>query len=1110
MSDIAALLGRLGLGKYAPVFADNEVDVDVLRRLSEDDLRELGLPLGARRKILQALAETDESGPTMPISQTARRDAFPSSGPERRQITVMFSDVVGSTSLAEQLDAEDLRTLVLAYQQACVLAIERHGGYVAQYLGDGVLAYFGYPMAHEDDAVRAVRASLTIIESMTEIGARLRSEHGVAFEIRIGLHTGLVVAGEMGAGGTREQLAIGETPNVAARVQGLAEPGTVLVSDATWRLVDGFFTAQPLGPQSLKGVSRATPVYRIIAPTGVGNPFEAHVARSLTPLVGREVELSLLAKRWEQANDGEGQAVLVQGEAGIGKSRLVRAFREHLAQVDYRAITFNCSSSHQTSALYPVVDQLSRALELVPGEGDAAGQGKLTAFVSRLALPADQLLPALSALLGIATDEHVPKAPADAGQLRLITFDALLQLVTALSREHPLLFVVEDTHWIDPSTQEWIGHVIDAIRDRQVMMVLTARPEYRAPWSGLAHFSALSLNRLSRRDTEAMIHRVAGAGLPSDTLARLVSRTDGVPLFIEELTKSVLDAHGGSSPPAISVPATLQEALTARLDRLAPVRELIQVAGLLGRVFDVDVVQAVTGLDRDGMTQALADLAEAGLVYRRSQQLGWTFEFKHALIQEVALSTLVRQRRALLHGRIADALQRIRPELTQQQPEVVAHHLQEAGDDRRAWSGWRDAGELAARRSASQEAVEHFTHAADCLKRMGAGAVTAEEEAAIHLGLLDALMQAEGYRSEKLAETMHAAQRAARAGSSTSLQWQVAVHIAPVFYGTGRNGEYLAAMEALGHSSSSDDDPGLRAGLLTTRGIAHFNRGESVDAAQDFQSAIDLLLDVPRKGQGRVGGGDPAVVVHSYLAQALYGLGRLDEASKIAVAGERIGRALNDAFSLAWALLGRGRLYYLVGDYESALADAEEIIAICRRQGFRARLGSGLHMRGVSRAYLGELEQGIEDCREGLVIWRGDGNVLSTPLLSKDLADLLLVAGRVAEAGVVLDDADEQVRGTDELKYLAECQRVRALITQASGDAAGAERWLERAITTARTQGARMFELRATIRLAELVEAQGRRREASRRLGEIYALFTQGLRTPDLREAKALLDRLHT
>ena len=719
-------------------------------------------------------------------------------------------------------------------------------------------------------------------------------------------------------------------------------------------------------------------------------------------------------------------------------------------------------------------------------------------------------MPALSALLGIVTDARVPGAPADSAQLRRITFDALLQLVDALSREHPLLFVVEDTHWIDPSTQEWIGHVLDAIRDRRVMMVLTARPEYRAPWSGLAHFSTLSLNRLSRRDTEAMIRRVAGAGLSSEALAQLVSRTDGVPLFIEELTKSVLDARGGSSASAISVPATLQEALTARLDRLAPVRELIQVAALLGRVFDVDVVQAVTGLDRDEMTHALADLAEAGLVYRRSQQHGWTFEFKHALIQEVALSTLVRQRRALLHGRIADALQRIRPELTQQQPEVVAHHLHEAGDDRRAWSCWREAGELAARRSASQEAVKHFTHAAECLTRMGAGAVTAEEEVPIYLGLSTALMQAEGYRSDKLAQAMQAAQRAARASGSTSRQWQVAVHIAPVFYGTGRNGEYLAAVETLDQSSSSDDDPGLRAGLLTTRGIAHLNLGESVDAARDFRAAIDLLLDVPKRDQPRLGGGDLAVVVHSYAAWALYRLGRLDEGLNIAVAGERIGRARDDAFSLAWALSSRGRSYAFVGDYASAQADAEEIIAICRRHGFRARLGTGLHMRGLARAYLGELGQGIEDCREGLVIWRGEGAVLGTPQMSKDLADLLLMAGRVAEAGAVLDDVDVLVSGTDEATNLAECQRVRAMIAQASGDAAGAVRWLETAITTARRQAARIFELRATTRLAELLASQGRRPEASRRLGEIYGSFTEGHRTPDLRAAKALLDRLRT
>jgi class 3 adenylate cyclase/DNA-binding transcriptional ArsR family regulator len=921
MSAIAAWLDRLGLSKYASVFVDNDVDLDVLRGLSEGDLRELGLPLGARKKILQALAEPREEEPAAATSQAGRRDGVSSTGPERRQITVMFSDVVGSTALAEQVDVEDLRSLVLAYQQACAAAIERYGGHIAQYLGDGVLAYFGYPQAHEDDAVRAVRAALTIIDRMRETNARMVSEHGVGLEIRVGINTGLVVAGEMGAGGTREQLAVGETPNVAARVQGLADPNTVVVSEATWRLIEGFFTAEPLGPQALKGVGRPMPAYRILTATDATNRFEARLARSLTPLVSRDVELGFLQQRWDRTNDGEGQAVLLQGEAGLGKSRLVRAFRERLDPDAYQAVTLSCSSHHQASAFYPAIEQLGRALGLAADDSLSARQEKLSAFLRRLGLPVERVAPVLSTLLGFPGEDAESRTRADPAQVRRDTLDALVQIIASLCREHPVLFVVEDAHWIDPSTQDLIGHLMDGIQTRRVMIVLTARPEYRAPWVGIAQFSTLSLSRLSRRETEAMIRRVASTELSPEVLAQLVSRTDGVPLFIEELTRSVFESHGAPTS-ALTVPATLQEALTARLDRLAPVRDVIQVAALLGRVFDVDVVQAATGLNRSELERSLAELTESGLVYRRPQQHSQAFEFKHALIQEVALNTLVRQRRAMLHDRIADALGRIRPELAQRQPEVLAHHLQEAGQDQRAWVFWRAAGDLAALSCSSREAVTHFTRATECLKRLGPGVASHDAEASIHLGLAGALMQTDGYRSERLTHAVEAAQRSARASGSVALQWRVAFRTAPLFYSTGRNGEYLTTVEELNRRKFDDEDPWLRASVLTTTGIARFNRGEYAVAWRDLQTAVDLVDKLSGRDPVRIGGAELPIVVRSYVVQCLTNLGQLDDALHTGLKAEQIGRVLNDQFTLAWALLVRCRAHHNVGNDEAALADA--------------------------------------------------------------------------------------------------------------------------------------------------------------------------------------------
>ena len=499
-------------------------------------------------------------------------------------------------------------------------------------------------------------------------------------------------------------------------------------------------------------------------------------------------------------------------------------------------ITLNCSSDHQASAFHPVIDQLGRALVLRHSETSDTPHESLRAYLTGLGLPADRLLPSLAGLLDIAPDSP-PAAPGDPAQRRRETLDALVQFVTALSRQRPVLLTTEDAHWVDPSTEEFLGSLLDAIRSYSVMLLVTARPEYRAPWSGLGHFSTISLTRLSRRETERMIRGVASTQLSSDVLAQLVSRTDGIPLFIEELTASVVDVAAHSLSPAIAVPATLQEALTARLDRVTPVREVLQVAALLGRIFDADVVQAATSMTSMDVERALTDLITAGLTYRRPHHGGQTFEFKHALIQEAALNTLVRQRRTFLHGRIAEALPRVRPDAVERQPEILAHHFQEAGDLKQAWNLWRRAGDIAAKRSATREAVTHFTHATECLKRLQAGAVSPEDEVAAYLGLSAGLMRAEGYRSEKLASAVASAHQAAHATGSIPLQGQVALQMAPVYYATGRNKEYLKTLDEVDRDTLHDNG-GLRAVLLVTRGIAHYNRGELVDAEECLKRAL--------------------------------------------------------------------------------------------------------------------------------------------------------------------------------------------------------------------------------------------------------------------------------
>lgn len=1108
MSDVAAWLDRLGLAKYAPVFAENDVDLETLQHLSEADLRELGLPLGARKKILQAGAPPSNQRATDSAAAAKSGDAARRTEPERRQITVMFADIVGSTSLAERMDIEDLRSILLAYQQACTTAIEQYGGHVAQYLGDGVLAYFGYPRAHEDDAVRVVRAALTILAEMRGRNAELFAQHGVGVDVRISAHTGVVVAGEMGTGEARERLAVGETPNIAARIQNLAEPGTLVVSDATWKLVEGLFTSTPLGPQALKGIGQLVSLYRIDSATGVTNRFDAlAAARSLTPLVSREAELIWLEKHWQVATEGEGQVILVQGEPGIGKSRLIRSFRDRLRNTEHRLIMLACSSQHQASPFYPVIEQLGRALDLQATDTSVARHQKLHSFLRSVGLAADRRAAPLAHLLGIPMDEPLTSDP---DQIRRLTVNALVDIVIAMSAEQSLLFVVEDLHWIDPSTHELLGHLVDRIKERSVLMVLTARPEYRAPWVGLGQFSNLSLSRLSRRETEAMIRQVAGSGFTPEVMVQLVNRTDGVPLFIEELTKTVLEARSGSTVRADAVPATLQEALTARLDRLAPVREVIQVAALLGRVFDGDIVEAATGLGTEALQHALDDLVAAGLVYRRTHSAE-AFEFKHALVQEAALTTLVRQRKRFLHGRIAAALRNRRPELTERQPEVIAHHLQEAGEDRAACELWRIAGEQATKRSASREAVDHFTRATECLKRLELGIITAEEEAELYLWLARALMRAEGYRAAKLAVTAESARDSAARAGSHSLLARIVLQTAPVFFSTGRNSELLAALAPLELTGADDSNLWIRTGLLVARGIAHLNRGEYIAADTLLERASSLSDSLASGSTGvALGEGDVRVVVRSYIVQCRGALGQLGQALSAGIEAEKIGRSLSDddLFSRAWSLSVRANAYYTVGDYRATLADAEEVVALCREHGFSARLGNGLMRRGFARAKLGDLEGGIDDFRQGRALWRRSDVVFHAAQHATQLCTLLIKANELVEAGAVMDDVDDLVRGTDEAAYLAECQRIRGVIAFRQGDGASAGRWLELAVETSRNQSALLFELRATTHLADLLATQGHEPEAARRLGLVYRRFTEAHEAEDLASAKKLLDRL--
>jgi class 3 adenylate cyclase/pimeloyl-ACP methyl ester carboxylesterase len=718
--DLAAWLRELGLERYEQSFRDNKIDARTLPHLTAEDLKELGVnAVGHRRLLFQAIAALSESAPHTTDDQAATASAVP--GPskreaERRQLTVLFCDLVGSTELAGQLDPEDMSEIIRAYQNACAEVVQRWDGHVAKFMGDGVLVYFGYPKAHEDDAERAVRAGLELVEAI----ARLAPQPDVRLRVRIGVATGRVVVGDLvGEGASREESVVGETPNLAARLQTLAEPGDVVISGATRRLVGGLFELDDLGPQRLKGFAEPLTVWRVSGESISEGRFEARHAAALTSLVGREEEIALLLRRWKQARGDEGQVVLLSGEPGIGKSRIIREVRERLAGEVHLRLSYQCSPHHDTSPLFPVIEQLERAAGF---ERDDTAGTKLDKLESLLARGADKLgeaMPLVAALLSVPVGERYPSLDLTPQRQKQRTLEVLMDQLEGLAAEQPVLLVYEDVHWIDPTSLELLELAIERTQRLPVLLLITFRPEFQPPWTGQSHVTALSLTRLGRREGAAMVGRMVGdKALPPEVTAQIIDKTDGVPLFVEELTKMVLESGllsdagdhfelTGLLPP-LAIPASLHDSLLARLDRLAPVKEVAQIGAVIGRDFSHELLAAVADRPDERLRTALDQLVSSELVFRRGALPDVTYTFKHALVRDAAYESLLKSRRQQLHARIAQTLCEQFIEQVETSPEFVAEHFTRAALHHEAARYWLKAGERAKAAYANREAVYHL------------------------------------------------------------------------------------------------------------------------------------------------------------------------------------------------------------------------------------------------------------------------------------------------------------------------------------------------------------------------------------------------------------------
>jgi class 3 adenylate cyclase/predicted ATPase len=1115
--DIAAWLQDLGLERYAPAFRDNEINERVLPSLTAEDLKDLGVTLvGHRRLLLDAIAALGSAGTAAAASATAVTAAppdapAPSTDAERRQLTVMFCDLVGSTALSTRHDPEDLRELIGDYHRAVAETVGRFDGFVAKYMGDGVLIYFGYPQAHEDDAERAVRAGLAVIEAVGKLPAR------EDLRVRLGIATGLAVVGDLiGEGAAQERGVVGETPNLAARLQGLAAPNTLIIAEATRRQIGGLFDLEDLGPQQLAGFAELQRAWRVLGESGAVSRFEA-LRSGETPLVGREEEVELLVRRWEQAKSGEGRVVLISGEPGIGKSRLTVVLSEHIGGEPHTRLRYFCSPHHQDSALHPFIEQLERAAGFARDDTADTKLAKLQALLASGTADYDDIT-LLSELLSL---------PSSATELNLSPqrkreklFEAMLGQLEAEARQRPVLMVFEDAHWIDPTSRELLDLAVDRVRRLPVLLAITFRPEFQPPWGGRSHVTSLALNRLGERDGEALVQNLAGnAALTAEMVAEIVERTDGVPLFVEELTKAVRESAeqgdrvaavlGTASQTALSVPATLHASLMARLDRLGPAaKEIAQIGAVLGREFAYELIEPVAQHPERELQAALDQLDEAGLLFCRGTPPQATYLFKHALVQDAAYSTLLRGRRQELHGRVAAALEAHFADLVERQPELLAHHLTAAGATERAVDQWLKAGRHAAARLAYVEAIAHLNRGLGLLHSIPESPVRNGREIELQLALGFCLFTAKGAVAAKPAYT-----RALELAESSGEPQQRFEALYGAWQSTrdSVSGGIAAARslsERLLRMAEPEGDDGLRLQAHHSGWTTRLHAGDPAKT-REHADAGRLLYDPEKHASHRLvyGGHDPGVCAQLSGALAEWLLGYPDKALASIAEGLALAERIAHPFTLGLALLQSSEVYLNLREPERALRqlDAAEAVAAEQRLSLMSEPGM---LRGAALLEQSAVDEAIARIREGVAKWTGLGRTKDLPYGLAFLAEGLARHGDRAAALAALREGLEIADATGEHKWDAELHRVTGTVLLAENKLDEGQAALQEAIRIAQAQHAKSLELRAVRDLTRLWGEQGRRAEARDLLAPVYGWFTEGFDTADLKEAKALLDEL--